>query len=139
MKLSKELELWHCDRPDEWKMDEFRRNAEKLEAERDALAAQVEKLKPLARRCLWGAINWNDHNFGPLHKYCRESAAEAGVYTIDQANTLLEEAPAQALAEIRAEAVLQFAHWAFDTCPNIDCMFDDKDDYIAKIRKGGAA
>ena len=45
MKLSTELGKWRCDRPDEWKMDEFQRNAEKLEAERDALAAQVGAIK----------------------------------------------------------------------------------------------
>ena len=45
MKLSIELSKWRCDRPDEWKMDEFIRNAEKLEAERDALALENRKLK----------------------------------------------------------------------------------------------
>jgi len=105
MKLSKELELWHCDRPDEWKMDEFRRNAEKLEAERDAFLAELQKANAIILD-----LQRNPPKFTEQH-----------------------------LAEIRAEAVLQFAHWAFDTCPNIDCMFDDKDDYIAKIRQGGAA
>jgi len=77
-----------------------------LTAERDALAAQVEQLKPLARRCLWGAVNWNDHNFEPLHKYCRKSAADAGVFTVDQANALLEQTPAQCLAERDADAMV---------------------------------
>lgn len=45
MKLSVELERWRADRPDEWKMDEFIRNAEKLESERDALEATVEALR----------------------------------------------------------------------------------------------
>ena len=52
MKLSVELGKWRTDRPDEWKMDEFMRNAEKLESERDAalareaeLVAQVEVLR----------------------------------------------------------------------------------------------
>lgn len=78
---------------------------ENLRLERDAALAQVEQLKPLARRCLWGAVNWNDHNFEPLHKYCRKSAADAGVFTVDQANALLEQTPAQCLAEIKAKAV----------------------------------
>ena len=77
--------------------------------ERDQLKAQVEQLKPLARRCLWGAVNWNDHNFEPLHKYLRKSAADAGVFTVDQANALLEQTPAQCLAardaEVKAQAV----------------------------------
>ena len=80
--------------------------------ERDQLKAQVEQLKPLARRCLWGAVNWNDHNFEPLHKYLRKSAADAGVFTVDQANALLEQTPAQCLAEIKARAVEQvFNHF----------------------------
>jgi hypothetical protein len=44
MKLSEELGKWRIDRPDEWKMDEFRRKAEKLEAERDALATSLRNL-----------------------------------------------------------------------------------------------
>ena len=44
-KLSEYIEAYRIDRPDEWTMDEFVRKAAKLEAERDALAAQVEALK----------------------------------------------------------------------------------------------
>ena len=33
MKLSEELNKWRCERPDEWKMDEFIREAERLECE----------------------------------------------------------------------------------------------------------
>lgn len=77
-----------------------------LEREKAELVAWVEALKPLARRCLWGAISWNDHNFEPLHKYCRESAKEAGIFTVDQANALLE-SPTQCLNQIKAEAVIE--------------------------------
>ena len=38
--------------------------------------------------------------------------------------------------KIRADAVRDFTEWAFDTCPNIDCMFNDKDDYIAALIRG---
>lgn len=55
MKLSVELEKWRIDRPDEWKMDEFVRNAQKLEAERNELAATVEALRK-AYKNLSGAI-----------------------------------------------------------------------------------
>ena len=55
MKLSAELGKWRCDRPDEWKMDEFQRNAEKLEAERDALAAQVEALREAITAAVYGS------------------------------------------------------------------------------------
>lgn len=41
MELSVELEKWRCDRPDEWKMDEFIRNAVKLEQELAALKEQM--------------------------------------------------------------------------------------------------
>ena len=62
-----------------------------LEKENRELKSQVEQLKPLARRCLWGALVWNDHNFDqPLHFYCRKSASEAGIFTIDQANSFLD-------------------------------------------------
>jgi len=49
MKLSEELGKWRCDRPDEWKMDEFQRNAEKLEAERDALMLKASKFDWIAQ------------------------------------------------------------------------------------------
>ncbi len=108
---------------------------EKIIAERDALAAQVEKLKgakpalpPFPQQGGSGmpryGIRWNGE-YDPI-----SVPMDDGYWTPYH---LVE----QQLTEIRAEAVLQFAHWAFDTCPNIDCMFDDKDDYIAKIRKGG--
>lgn len=44
-KLSDKLQDWRADRPDEWLMDEFIRDAEKLQSERDALAAHVDALE----------------------------------------------------------------------------------------------
>lgn len=41
MELSVELGKWRCDRHDEWKMDEFIRNAAKLEQELAALKEQM--------------------------------------------------------------------------------------------------
>jgi len=58
VKLSIELSKWRCDRPDEWKMDEFIRNAEKLEAERDALAVTVNKFSSIRKE--WGGLVTND-------------------------------------------------------------------------------
>lgn len=43
MKLSVELEKWRADRPDEWKMDEFIRNAEKLEEQNAALIVKMQE------------------------------------------------------------------------------------------------
>jgi hypothetical protein len=110
-----------------------------LQAERDALAAQVEVLKPLARRCLWGAVNWNDHNFDSLHKYCRKSAAEAGVFTVDQANALLESTPAECLNQIKAEAGRAgfMAALVADIQPCGES--EAADQYAERIRQGGAA
>ncbi len=47
MKLSEELGKWRIDRPDEWKMDEFQRKAEKLEAERDTLLEKLAQKQQL--------------------------------------------------------------------------------------------
>ena len=49
-KLSEYIKAYRIDRPDEWTMDEFVRKAAKLEAERDALAVQVEALKSELRQ-----------------------------------------------------------------------------------------
>jgi hypothetical protein len=128
MKLSKELELWHCDRPDEWKMDEFRRNAEKLEAERDALAAQVEALKDAANSAY---CHWNSSSdvFGGMKRLI--AAVEA--------------TPAQCLADVRAEAGR--AGFIAGCELIIDLVSDGSntgaykfhaDEYAKKIRQGGA-
>jgi len=103
----------------------------------EELAAQVEMLRQVSHEML-RAAQLNSELGGFV------AAEWAGAYDVisemylAMVNAALSTEPSQALAEIRAEAVLQFANWAFDTCPNIDCMFDDKDDYIAKIRQGGA-
>lgn len=120
MKLSKELELWRCDRPDEWKMDEFRRNAEKLEAERDALAVQVEHIRAVFKQELFNA---------------------KGLAALEKA---IDSTPQQCLAEIRAEAVKAFA----DEIGVFSREYDDQgyvevakwkvQEHIAKIRQGGA-
>ena len=107
-----------------------------------ALIAQVEVLKPLARRCLWGAINWNDHNFEPLHKYCRDSAKEAGVSTIDQANALLEATPTQCLREIQADSFKAgfYKAKAVYNCELGQCSSELNayvEEYAERIREGG--
>lgn len=55
-KLSEYIEAYRIDRPDEWTMDEFVRKATKLEAERDALAAQVEALHKAIETALHGTV-----------------------------------------------------------------------------------
>jgi hypothetical protein len=48
----------------------------------------------LARRCLWLAFCWNDHNFGPAHKVARKEALQHGITSFDEANEWLSTAPA---------------------------------------------
>ena len=44
----------------------------------------------MARRLLWIAFNWNDHNFShPPEYYAREAASEYGINNLDQANDWL--------------------------------------------------
>lgn len=56
---------------------------------RDGKASRDEAVK-LARRTLWIAFNWNDHNFGPAHLQARKEAEELGITTFEQANAWLE-------------------------------------------------
>lgn len=54
---------------------------------------EFRTLRALARRTLWVAYCWNDHNFGPAHKYARKAAGQAGINDFDQANAWLESLP----------------------------------------------
>jgi DNA anti-recombination protein RmuC len=73
VKLSEELEKWRIDRPDEWKMDEFMRNAEKLESERDtAIAQNLEQLN----NCL-AALQIANKRIDELEKYNLDLANES--------------------------------------------------------------
>lgn len=54
MKLSEQLQYWRAERPDEWKMDEFIRMAERLEQsareiEKSAITKAVSKCKSTER------------------------------------------------------------------------------------------
>lgn len=49
--------------------------------------ASDSTLEALARRCLWIAYCWNDHNFeDAAHTYARKEAEEHGIHTFEQAN-----------------------------------------------------
>lgn len=134
MKLSKELEMWRCDRPDEWKMDEFRRNAERLEdelvsldkdyncardahdnllvkiealkAERDALAAQVENILAEFKdaRETLQTIAGCTWDSG-AEEIADVALDEAKRWVSRYDDSVLKKVPMQHLAEIRAEAV----------------------------------
>ena len=45
MKLSKELEYWRAERPDEWKMEEFLRQAKGLEQENAKLKSKLANIE----------------------------------------------------------------------------------------------
>lgn len=52
-------------------------------------AGRVDVLESLARRLLWLAFCWNDHNFDAAHKCAREEAARHGITDLDKANDWL--------------------------------------------------
>jgi hypothetical protein len=95
------LESWQktcldCGRSSE----ELGRATKPLQAIRTRLAQPEPEPDPvalykLARRCLWIAYVWNDHNFDYAHKYARETAEECGVNSFDDANDWLMALPKQ--------------------------------------------
>jgi hypothetical protein len=49
-----------------------------------------EALVQLARRCLWLAYVWNDHNFDAAHACARKTAEDVGIESFEEANTWLQ-------------------------------------------------
>jgi hypothetical protein len=71
-----------------------------FEAWQAAQAAQAAMTPPestlvaLARRCLWIAYCWNDHNFEkPAHRYAQIEAEQHGIIDLDAANVWIAAAP----------------------------------------------
>ena len=65
-----------------------------LNAEQYLLSAdQYRKLYALAKRTLWTAYVWNDHNFEHPHKITRETCATADIKTFNEANEFLTNLP----------------------------------------------
>ena len=52
-------------------------------------------LQALARRCLWIAYCWNDHNFKEAYTYARLTAQKHGVHNFDEANEWITAQPVQ--------------------------------------------
>ena len=51
----------------------------------------IDKLQPLARRVLWMAFVWNDHNFTHPLDYAREEAKKAGLNSHEDAQKFLSD------------------------------------------------
>lgn len=51
--------------------------------------SRTEIAELLARRLLWIAYCWNDHNFDAPHLEARKTAQQHGIHTLDQANEWL--------------------------------------------------
>jgi len=71
-------------------------------------------LHKLARRCLWIAYVWNDHNFDAAHKHALQTAEKCGIHSFDDANDWLMALPKQrqwkGLTDEEAEQIVD-AHW----------------------------
>lgn len=107
---------------------------EEVLAERDALAAQAAAYKERSSELYKLCDELIDHlryNKAERDDVLREFWAK------QEAIKHVPSDPKQCLANVKVDVVIEFAEWAFDNCPNIDCMFDDKDGYIALPRQGG--
>lgn len=66
-------------------------------------------LLKLARRTLWIAYVWNDHNFEAAHEVARETCEAVGIKSFDDANRYLESLPAAQAAPAEQRDV--WAKW----------------------------
>lgn len=53
-------------------------------------SGDMAKLLSLSRRTLHFAYVWNDHNFGTPKGMAKDTAIDAGLFTLDEANDFLE-------------------------------------------------
>lgn len=84
--------------------------------------SETNPMQALARRCLWIAYCWNDHNFKSAHLYARREAEAHGIRSFEDANRWLAAAPVPSpepreptarLAESQIRSLMQVAHkWA---------------------------
>jgi len=86
----------HC-KPLDNRLEVAERRVAELEKHQQAIQA-------LARRTLWIAYCWNDHNFGPAHVEARKEAERFGIDGFHAANAFIEEMPdIKAMREGEAE------------------------------------
>jgi len=121
VQLSEELAKWRADRPDEWKMDEFIRNAAALEqqlataaAERDALAAQICGIKE--------AID----NLRAAKGYYARTTAWMVV------NGAVSKTPAACLAQVKADVAQEYYYMGWEH--SLSTKAEDGDHYACGRR-----
>lgn len=68
---------------------------EALSIMRSEGVGEPEATKSMARRLLWIAYSWNDHNFEAAHIEARKEAAKHGITNFDEANAWLAAPPAE--------------------------------------------
>lgn len=61
----------------------------KREKRPDVQMPEQDKLLALAKRCLFLAYVWNDHNFADAHIEAREQAQRLGINNLEMANEFL--------------------------------------------------
>jgi len=100
-----------------------------LIADLEAALAQPEPVEEstllaLARRCLWIAYVWNDHNFvEAAHKYAKEEAEKHGIKSFEQSNDWLRSHPPQR-KPLTEDEISEIA---------MDCSFvSESDTYFAR-------
>jgi len=63
---------------------------------------RLQQAEAMARRLLWLAFCWNDHNFDEAHIEARREAEKHGIRSFDEANAwLLCESPLRNDAEMK--------------------------------------
>lgn len=125
--LVEQLKFWRAERPDEWTMDEFIRDAEKLEQDRNELAAQVERLHDALSLQLNDCINFD--------------GAKLSDCILEHSAKVLTEQPPTALAALKAqwqaEAITEFMNTVGDS----DYLWDFGDikdfsiEYIKRLQE----
>lgn len=98
----------------------------------------VAKLLTLARRTMWIALCWNDHNFDEYHKYAKADTEGAGFTDVAQANAWLEKMEAALSVDvgaIEAERDKAKADLHFYAC-KVDELTAERDALQARIDGG---
>lgn len=95
-------------------------------------------LYKLARRTLWIAYCWNDHNFEAAHKEARRTAEECGINSFDDANDWLKKLPkAPSTEKVSQEPDPQLCRfYGVDSFP---ALVEAQEKHIVKLQKKVAA